>query len=352
MNDRSEWVIAEVPELRIIDDELWAKVKKRQLDVGASFIKTDTNRLNRTHRPKYLFSGRLECGICGGPYSITANARFGCKNRSKHLPIEHLGREICPNSRTISRRELENRVLDAIPANLLSVENTASIQAEVNKQITAAKNIDERNKEKLQAELRDVAKRQDVIAAQITQRIMNGQSPIDAFNRMLDGLQQRSSELQSVLSTATKKRSGPAKTFTISPSLYANTIQALTYIARTGNTEHDAVQQHFDFLRSLVQKIIITPSSDGKAAELSIIGRLASILASMRAFQDYSAGIKERHRNEFARRVRAGEFKDRAEKMSYLHRFEAVLAEEETSWRRLQVSVVAGAGFEPAAFRL
>jgi len=123
--------------LRIIDDELWAKVKKRQLDVGASFVKTDTNRLNKTHRPKYLFSGRLECGIFGGPYSITANARFGCKNRSKHLPIEHLSREICPNSRTISRRELESRVLDAIPANLLSVENTASIQAELNKQITA-----------------------------------------------------------------------------------------------------------------------------------------------------------------------------------------------------------------------
>ncbi|TPP06835.1 hypothetical protein, partial [Rhizobium glycinendophyticum] len=169
--------------------------------------------------------------------------------------------------------------------------------------------IDERNKQKLQAELRDVAKRQDVIAAQITQRIMNGQSPIDAFNRMLDELQQRSSEIQSVLSTATKKRTGPAKTFTISPSLYANTIEALTYIARTGNTEHDAVQHHFNFLRSLVQKIIITPSSYGKAAELSIIGLLATILALMRAFEEYSAGIKERHRNAFVRRFRAGEFK-------------------------------------------
>ncbi|MFB0690285.1 recombinase family protein [Agrobacterium pusense] len=86
-------------------------------------------------------------------------------------------------------------------------------------------------------------------------------------------------------------------------------------------------------------------SSDGKAAELSIIGRLASILASMRAFQEYSAGLREQRANEFARRVRADEFKDRAEKMDYLHRFEAVLAEEEASWRRLQISVVAGAGF-------
>ncbi len=37
-NDPSEWVVSEVPELRIVDDELWTKVKKRQLEVGASFV--------------------------------------------------------------------------------------------------------------------------------------------------------------------------------------------------------------------------------------------------------------------------------------------------------------------------
>ncbi|WP_426129727.1 recombinase family protein [Pararhizobium sp. PWRC1-1] len=127
MNDKSEWVVGEVPELRIIDDELWSKVKKRQIEVEASFAHTSTNRLNRAHRPQYLFSGLLECGLCGGTYSTTANARYGCKNRSKHLPIEHLGNNVCPNSKTISRAELERRVLDAIPANLLSVESTTSI---------------------------------------------------------------------------------------------------------------------------------------------------------------------------------------------------------------------------------
>jgi len=63
----------------------------------------------------------------------------------------------------------------------------------------------------------------------------------------------------------------------------------------------------------------------------------------MQAFHDYTAGLREQHASEFARRVRAGEFKDRAEKMAYVSRFEAVLAEEEASWRRLQVSLVAGA---------
>ena len=72
----------------------------------------------------------------------------------------------------------------------------------------------------------------------------------------------------------------------------------------------------------------------------------------MQALQEYSAGLTERHRNEFARRVRAGEFSSQSEKLAYLERFRAVLAEAEADWKRLQVSVVAGAGFEPAAFRL
>ena len=181
---------------------------------------------------------------------------------------------------------------------------------------------------------------------------MNGQSPVDAYNRMLDELQKQSEEIEAGLSASPTKRRHPAKPIVVNPSLYANAIEALTYIACTGNTEHDAVQQHFEFLRELVQKVIILPSPDGKAAELTIIGRLASILASMQAFQEYSAGLRERRKNDFARRVRAGEFANSAEKLAFLDRFRAILASEEAEWRRLQVSVVAGAGFEPAALRL
>ena len=98
--------------------------------------------------------------------------------------------------------------------------------------------------------------------------------------------------------------------------------------------------------------VLIEPSADGKFADLTVVGRLASILASMQAFQEYSAGLRDRHRNEYARRVRAGEFRDSKEKLEFLSHFRAVLAEAVAEWKVLQVSLVAGAGFEPAAFRL
>ncbi|WP_202033818.1 recombinase family protein [Agrobacterium larrymoorei] len=352
MNDKSEWVVGEVPELRIVSDELWAKVKKRQMEVEASFSHTTTNRLNRTHRPSYLLSGLLECSHCSGPYAIMAKDRYGCTNRQKKLPIEHLGGVVCPNSKTISRHELERRVLHAIPARLLSVDSTASIQDEINKQLLAAGANRERNEGKLRASLRDISHRQEVVAEQITQRIMNGQPQIEAFDKMLDELQKQRDEIEANLAMTTRKTKGPAKTFIINPAMYNAVIGALTAVVRTGASQDETVQRHFSFLRQLVQKVVISPSSDGKSTELTIYGQLAAIRASMQAFQEYSAGLTERHRNEFARRIRAGEFKNQSEKLAYLERFRAVFAEAEAEWKLLQVSVVAGAGFEPAAFRL
>lgn len=47
MNASSEWVVADKPELRIIDDTLWERVKARQRQVRDNFETTTTNRLSR-----------------------------------------------------------------------------------------------------------------------------------------------------------------------------------------------------------------------------------------------------------------------------------------------------------------
>ena len=242
--------------------------------------------------------------------------------------------------------------MDAIPKRLLSVDSTASIQGEINRQFSAGSNANERDQEKLQANLQDVARRQEVIAAQITERLLNGQPRIEALNKLLGDLQKQRDGIEASLHQPGRKHNGPLKTFIINPSMYASAIDAMTTVVRTGASEHDDVQRHFNFLRELMQKVVIAPSADGKSAELTIHGRLAGVLASMQAYQDYSAGLHERHANDYTRGVRAGEFRDNKEKLDYLARFRAVLAEAEADWKALQVSVVAGAGFEPAAFRL
>ena len=90
-NDASEWVLAEVPQMRIISDELWSRVKDRQKEIGELFDFGQSNRLNATHRPEYLLSQLLECEECGGPYAISGKDRYSCTNRKKRLPIDELG---------------------------------------------------------------------------------------------------------------------------------------------------------------------------------------------------------------------------------------------------------------------
>ncbi len=88
------------------------------------------------------------------------------------------------------------------------------------------------------------------------------------------------------------RKATTSKPFTINPSMFGQIANALITVVRFGKSEHDAVRGHFNVVRELVQKVVIASSPDGKSADLTIHGRLATILASMKAFQDYSAGMR------------------------------------------------------------
>jgi len=64
-NPESEWIVQDVPELRIVDDELWQAIKTRQAenriardDRGQADVAT----INCRRRLRFLFSGLTKCG--------------------------------------------------------------------------------------------------------------------------------------------------------------------------------------------------------------------------------------------------------------------------------------------------
>ncbi|WP_281979190.1 hypothetical protein, partial [Pseudorhizobium flavum] len=93
-----------------------------------------------------------------------------------------------------------------------------------------------------------------------------------------------------------------------------------------------------DFLRRIISKVVVEPSADGKSADLAIHGHLAAIMAAQEAWREASRELRERHAAEFVRKRAAGEFKTVQEKVRYLNRCQAILAEKEADWLRLQVS--------------
>ncbi len=111
-NPESAWIIKDVPDLRIVDDALWARVKARQ---NATALPRGENRgtaLNRTKRPRHLFSGMVTCGLCGSGMAMISATHLGCSAaRNKGT---------CGNRRAIARAELEQRVLGALSSRLMN----------------------------------------------------------------------------------------------------------------------------------------------------------------------------------------------------------------------------------------
>ena len=84
LNPESEWIVKDVPALRIVPQELWDRVKARQraLEATAGEAAEEGNSNGTAfwdrRRPQYLFSGLLKCGQCGGGFVKYSHDRLGC----------------------------------------------------------------------------------------------------------------------------------------------------------------------------------------------------------------------------------------------------------------------------------
>ena len=114
---REEWVVNEVPELRIVPQKLWDQVKRLQ---AARSQESGASERPQHYRNKYLLSGLVRCGICGSRLIAASRKGYGCptwKNRGSHL---------CSFRGTPNREVLEAAVLEAVRDYLFCPEAIAA----------------------------------------------------------------------------------------------------------------------------------------------------------------------------------------------------------------------------------
>jgi ssDNA-binding Zn-finger/Zn-ribbon topoisomerase 1 len=113
----TEWKITEVPELRIVTQELWDRVQER-IQWTNKHYGQDIRKglLNRSASSTYLLSGYLKCKECGGNFVIvrgrsTKYASYGC--------AQHFSRGACSNSVRLPQAEIENKILNTLQQEVL-----------------------------------------------------------------------------------------------------------------------------------------------------------------------------------------------------------------------------------------
>ena len=307
LNPESQWIIKDVPELRIVDDELWQSVRARQGEIAEKYANVTeavrkhhkNNRLNSTRRPKSLLSGLVFCGCCGGPYSLRGADRFACSN--------HISKGACSNGRTIPREQLEARVLSGLKDRMMAPEIIDEAMRGYAEETNRLNRERRSNGDTWKAELAKAEKQ----IAQIVEAIADGMYH-PSMKEKMTRLEARKAELTSLLDDA------PEDTPDILPSasaIYAKKVAALTIALNRKEERLEAAET----LRGLIEKISLTPGPERGEIYATLHGELSTILGWT---ERQAIGNTAKTKNPAANAT------------------------------GLSVSVVAGAGFEPAAFRL
>jgi site-specific DNA recombinase len=260
-NPPEEWESVEIPHLRIIDDDLWQRAKARQEVVRIEMRRDETgNALNRTHRRRFLLSGLLVCGCCGGAYTIVGTDRYGCaRRRSKGT---------CDNRKVVTRQEIENRVLTGLKDRLLAPELVKAFVSEFEAELRrSAANAGLERKHAL----KQLASIEQKIGA-IVRAIEDG-----AYNSTLrERLTALEAEKMSI--EAHVARMGEPATVQLhpnAPDLYRRMVDNLAEALSAS----EALAEAGEIVRQLIERIVLEPQDNG-AMRVVLYGDHAVLMSS------------------------------------------------------------------------
>jgi site-specific DNA recombinase len=258
-NPPSEWVTTAVPELRIVDDGLWNQVKARQLEMRRVASNGDPKQFNRARRPRYLFSGLTKCAECGGGYVMYWRDRLACFGARS--------RGTCTNRLTISRQEVEERVLVALRDKLMRRDLFEDFCREY---------VRELNRLRMERHASLSHGRQELAAVEreirkFIQAIKDGVSALSIKDELLS-LEARKVELQSRLEAPEM----PELLHPRMADVYREKVGSLCVALETEESRTGAAEA----IRALIEAVLLEP--DGDQLKITLKGDLAGMLSAAR----------------------------------------------------------------------
>ncbi len=159
--DASEWIKADVPELRIIEDDLWFRAQAKTERVA-----NPQQKKARGRPPKHLLSGLARCGECGGPLTVTNSKSsyesikvYSCAyNRDR-------GKSVCTNTLRRPVDAVNQAVAEWISENILSEDLVVEVIAMVRDRLSARAKVTSSDVPKLEKDADRLRKEIDRLVA-------------------------------------------------------------------------------------------------------------------------------------------------------------------------------------------
>lgn len=259
MNPKSAWIRVDIPNLRIVLQELWDKAKARQKSLDK---KTQgENAPWKQRRPRYLLSGLLTCGICKGGYSKISKEHYGCS------AARNKGKAVCSNMKSIRRDVVENSVLGALQDHLMDPALVEVFCAEYTKHKNELHKTRNADLNRAQNELKTLDKSKQ----RIIEAIKVGMPPSE-FKDEMDSIIVRRKALEQAIGNKSE-----CDQPIFHPSMAKHYHKQVEALRRILNQE-DGKDEAIELLRSLVEKIVLTPEQGRKNLKIDLYGSLAGIL--------------------------------------------------------------------------
>ena len=292
LNPPEAWIVEEVPDLRIVSDELWDAVKARQKGIRESegVTKARETRFWERRRAQHLLTGLAYCGSCGSRLASVGRDYLACSAAR--------GQGTCSNRASIRRAPLEELILDGLRQRLMAPELVEEFVAAYHEEVNRARRDETAARAGKERELAEVRRKLDKLIEALIEGYGRG-----GLQQRLDDLEERKAALEEQLAA------DPPPPVRLHPNLaqvYRGKVERL-HVALADPAIRD---EALGLLRGLIERVVVHPGEDGPQIEL--VG-------------------------EIVRMVELG-----------LDAKQAALPGEAAC----SVKVVAGAGFEPATFRL
>lgn len=245
-NPESEWQRQDVPELRIVDEDLWQAVQRLRESRGGS-------RPHEKRRPKRLLSGLIYCGCCGARYNVATKDFLRCSARANS--------GTCLESRPIKMTEVEQRVLSSVERHLLTPEMVEVAEKAYREEFARAQGERDGMKDRLEAELADVERK----SARLLRLVEDGHSDPSVAGPRLNELSARKRHLAAEL--AMRPNDTPAFAAGDGGASYRKLVGNLRIELGEGS---EGTGEAAALVRGLVSRIVVLPGSHGDRQPIEV----------------------------------------------------------------------------------